>query len=216
MISSNYLRFCWLKSHCMTDTLNRNLPPNSSLAKRRSSTQVLEALAQPFAILDLETTGLDPYQHEVIEIAALRVHARFQIADEYHVLIKPTHPLPFEITSLTGITQALLDNSGISLREGISGLLDFLGRLPVFAHYAPFDQGFLACAADQCRLPFENAVVDTLEVAQAAWPGLRSYSLASLSEWLGISRPTHRAMADAKATLVMLAKAHASLVAAAG
>ncbi|WP_346380627.1 3'-5' exonuclease [Acidithiobacillus sp.] len=111
-------------------------------------------LTQPFAILDLETTGLDPTQHEIIEIAALIVHTRFQVADEFHVLIQPSQPLPSEISALTGIAQSLLDNSGVTLHEGLAGLQAFLGGLPVFAHYAPFDQGFLRHAGKQCGVSF--------------------------------------------------------------
>ena len=168
-------------------------------------------LDQPFAILDLETTGLDPIQHEIIEIAALTVHAGFQVADEFHVLIKPSQALPSEISSLTGIAQSLLDNSGVGLHEGLAGLQAFLGSLPVFAHYAPFDQGFLAHAAKQCGLPFENPMLDTIEVAKAAWPSLASYSLANLAQELGVNCPSHRAMADVRATLAVLAEAYGIL-----
>lgn len=210
----------------MTDPLNRNLPPHPSLARGRSEVshlptssaardglQVLALLAQPFVILDLETTGLDPTQHEIIEIAALTVHAGFQVADEFHVLIKPSQALPSEISALTGIAQSLLDNSGVTLHEGLAGLQAFLGRLPVFAHYAPFDQGFLRHAAKQCGVSFENTTFDAIDVAKAAWPGLGSYSLGDLAQWLGICRPTHRALSDAKATLAMLVKAYDTLIA---
>ncbi len=52
------------------------------LARRAPKTTV--------AFVDLETTGLDPSRHDIIEIGIVRVDARtLEVLDEYEVLVAP-------------------------------------------------------------------------------------------------------------------------------
>ncbi len=52
--------------------------------------------------VDLETTGLDPAQDEIIEIGAVRMREGV-IIDEFQTLIDPGRSVPSLVTSLTGI-----------------------------------------------------------------------------------------------------------------
>ena len=55
-----------------------------------------------YIAFDLETTGLDAASDEIIEIGI----ARFvdgELVDQYQSLVKPSIPIPREITHLTGI-----------------------------------------------------------------------------------------------------------------
>lgn len=215
----------------MRDPLNRNLPPHPSLLKEPAKgfdrrlddpsapapalpgtpacKSILKAMDAPFAVLDLETTGLNPARDEIIEIGALLVDTGFRPIGEFSVLVKPCMALPPQITRLTGIDQQLLDSQGIRLQDGFARLLDFLGGRPVFAHHAVFDQSFLVNASAQLGLAFSNVMYDTICMAEAAWPDLDSYALLSLAHRMGLGNsPTHRALADAKATLDVLKEAN--------
>ena len=45
------------------------------------------------AFVDLETTGLDPSRHDIIEIGIVRVDARtLEVLDEYEALVAPKPP----------------------------------------------------------------------------------------------------------------------------
>ena len=54
-------------------------------------------------VFDLETAGLSPRTCEIIEIAAILVSGGQQ-KESFHTYVKPSEPVPYEITKLTGIT----------------------------------------------------------------------------------------------------------------
>ena len=63
--------------------------------------------------LDLETTGLDPRSEEVIEIAMLPFaytddERIVEVGQPFERLRQPTKPVPATITTLTGITDAMV------------------------------------------------------------------------------------------------------------
>jgi DNA polymerase III epsilon subunit-like protein len=67
-------------------------------------------------IFDLETTGLSPYSHEIIQIAAVRM--RVGVWEEeaaFETFVRPRQRVPSFITGLTGITQA--DVAGAPMPE---------------------------------------------------------------------------------------------------
>ena len=71
----------------------------------------LDAVGTPasgghWVVVDLETTGLGPGA-EITEIGAVRVRDG-AVVDEFSSLVKPSRPIPPFITSLTGITPAMV------------------------------------------------------------------------------------------------------------
>lgn len=65
------------------------------------------------AILDFETTGLDTKTCEVIEVGLILYDWKEnKILKQYDSLIKPTQPVSEEITSITGITNQMLEDHG--------------------------------------------------------------------------------------------------------
>lgn len=203
----------------MADQLNRpDVATELSLTRRpalkRQAIQkaayepILATLSGSFAVIDIETTGLDPNRDEIIEIAALVVTKSYVPVMEFSTLVRPQRPVPPEITRLTGIEQRHLDERGKPLAEGLRRFSDFVGDLPLFAHHAEFDQAFLTRSAQLSGLTLANPMHDTIYLARAAWPGLDSYKLSRLVEILRVpSLPTHRALDDAKAALAVLLEA---------
>lgn len=158
----------------------------------------------PFAVLDVETTGLSPATDRVIEIAVVRCDPRGRIIDEWSTLLDPGRdPGPTHI-------------HGISARDLVDAprFADIVGDLTarldghvVTAHNLPFDESFLAAElrATSAAMPDTDALC-TLELARVVLPGQRRHTLAACAEALDIPHEhAHRALPDTRVTAKVLA-----------
>jgi len=102
-------------------------------------------------LFDTETTGfLKPDiadltgQPHIIEIAMIKVDAKYKITDQYEALLKPGAPLDEELHKrITGLTNADLADKPTFI-ELVDELAAFvLGEEKIVAHNAAFDMGML-------------------------------------------------------------------------
>src|SRR5690349_11917344 len=113
-----------------------------------------------FVAFDLETTGLERGEDEIVEIGAARVLDGV-ITDRLARLVKPGKALPPLVESLTGITAAMLEEAG-DLKAALEEFCAFAGDLPLVAHNADFDTTFLQEALRKHSLPaLTNPVFDS-------------------------------------------------------
>lgn len=154
-----------------------------------------------YVVIDVETTGLNDRENEIIEIGALKI-SDGKIVDEFNKLIKLSVPLPENISKLTGITQTILDEKGIALNIAMKYFIGFVGNLPTIAHNVQFDYGFLRTACGKCGIPiFDNRYFDTLALAKKYLPNMQNFKLKTLSEYFGInSTDSHHSISDCMVT----------------
>jgi DNA polymerase III subunit epsilon len=156
-------------------------------------------------VFDLETTGLSASRCRICEIGAVRVRA-FELVDTFETLVDPGTLLPAAVSALTGIRPA--DLVGAPRAEtAVRRFVGFAGDVPLVAHNARFDVGFLDHAVERltgrrCAAP----VIDTVWLARRLLDGRSErFSLAQLAHFFGVSvRPCHRALPDALATAEVL------------
>lgn len=158
----------------------------------------------PFAVADLETTGLTVENSEVLELAAVLVDPDGSVTSEFSMLVKIQCPVPADIMRLTGISQSEVDTKGQPLAFALEAFIRHVGERPIFFHNAPFDQAFLSAACLKTNLSLRNILHDTLSLARHTWPSLGTYKLAALAAHVGATVPNHRALGDAHATLAVL------------
>ena len=162
-------------------------PPVQSPSKAKSRRKPgakktgIEVLPLVFVVLDLETTGLSPYSHEIIEIGAIRANRNSNDHETFHALVKPKRKIPKRIAQLTGVTQEMVDAEGCELEEAIKDFVSFIGDNPLVTYNASFEMGFLQNAAKQFNLIIPNETSCALRMARRAWPGRTSYKLADLA-----------------------------------
>lgn len=157
--------------------------------------------SQRYVSIDTETTGLNPQQDEVIEVAAIAFDLDGTV-EEYDSLVKPYRLPSYRVERLTGIDGAELE-SAPRLATIAQELREFIGDSPIIGQSVEFDVTILGVAGIVATGP----IYDTFELGQLMLPGLPDYSLRGIADHLGINFPVrHRARADAEAArLVFLA-----------
>lgn len=172
----------------------------------------LSHLPPQFVIVDVETTGLSPEWHQIIEIGAIKVNRDSDNHTTFQTLVKCKGRVPKKITAMTGITAEMLEQDGLPLADAMKQFLDFAGNLRLVAYNAPFDLAFLSNAAKAINREIENPVSDALTMARRAWPRRRSYRLVHLAEDGGLSTDgAHRSLNDCRLTLTVYCAASVKL-----
>ena len=161
---------------------------------------------QPIVMLDFETTGLSPDAGDrITEVAALRM-VNGVIAERFVTLINCGTRIPTYITSLTGISQRMVDGAP-PVWQVLPQLLEFIGGDTLAAHNASFDVRFLlAESKHQGLTPRHGDLICSLKLARRLLPGRASYKLGALAQSLNIrfGSAAHRAEADADVTVQLL------------
>lgn len=146
-------------------------------------------------VVDVETTGFDPTQDEIIEVGLCRIEEG-TITARFNSLLRPSCSLPLRVKRLTGIDETALA-SAPRWREIAADVSAFIGDLPLVGHNIGFDARFLARYLGRSF----SRLYDTCELARLLLPQLSSFRLEHVAAALGIDYPVHhRALADAEAT----------------
>jgi len=166
----------------------------------------LEALIDsvPIAVLDVETTGLDPRRGDrVCEIAILRSVNR-QPVDAYLHLIHPQRRMKSGAYAVHGISDDMLRDQP-TFPEVAHEVLEVIADAVLVGHNLAFDLGFLEAELGRARLALPPVVgLDTLRLARRVYRR-RRYGLGALTASLGltIGGRAHRAMADVLLTRML-------------
>lgn len=118
-------------------------------------------LQNGYAVVDLETTGLDCWNDRIVEIGiALILPGESPFVDSR--LVKIGRPLPRHIVKLTGITDRDLIARGRSIDAALEWLVESAAGLPLVGYnILNFDRGFLLEATRRHR----RAVADGMLAA---------------------------------------------------
>ena len=149
---------------------------------------------------------------EIIEIGAIRAVLDLDTHATFQSLVRPERKIPRRITEITGISQAMVDEEGVSPADALAQFAEFVGDLPFVSFNAEFDMAFLWRAATKERLQFDNRYTCALKRARRAWPGLPSYRLVDLAEMGSLPKnDAHRALGDCNRALVVFISATSKL-----
>ncbi len=94
-----------------------------------------------FVVIDTETTGLNCGQHSIIEIAAI-LFENWKPKLKFETLLKPSAPIPYDITNLTGITNDMVACAP-RFAQIADSLLKFISSYNLVGHNLTFDLKFL-------------------------------------------------------------------------
>lgn len=186
-----------------------------------------------YAVIDLETTGLNAEAHKIIEIG-IKVIKDAQLQPVESILINwPGLVVPSEIVNITGLTTELLEAEGVPPAVALSWFHARTASLPLAGHnIIKFDRPFLhnaiedwdrnlslrgisdyidtaglfkALITNEPRRPGEQTSVWMLRVLGLRYYGAR-FSLSAACEHYNVQKhqPEHRAAADTESCYEVL------------
>ncbi|WME23245.1 exonuclease domain-containing protein [Brachybacterium sp. GU-2] len=159
--------------------------------------------APRFAVIDVETTGLDPERERVLELAILRADAQGRPIDQWVTRFHPGGPV--RATHIHGITDADVAGAprfadlAVQIGTALQGLV-------LVAHNAEFDLAFLRAEFARASLPMPQvSTYCTLQGSTVYLPHLRRRTLAECCAALGVThQQAHSALGDAYAAAGLL------------
>ncbi len=152
-----------------------------------------------FAIIDVETTGINGKSSKITEIAIYK-HDGNKIVDQFTTLINPQERLTPFIMRLTGITDEMLKDAP-KFYEVAKQIVQFTEHCTFVAHNVAFDYAMVRSEFSRLGYNYLRPRLCTIKLAQKLFPGLPKYNLKSLCQHFGIELDNHhRASADAYAT----------------
>lgn len=161
-----------------------------------------------FAVVDFETTGINPETDRVIQLAAIVINGEGDIVESFDTVVRPESPEQYihGAEHVHGISVEQVAQ-GMPLRQALEKLWTISEGNVFTAHNAMFDINFLH--AESQRVGLSNKIdtyVDTLALARKIdQERTRKHSLQALCEHYGISlENAHEAKADATATAELL------------
>lgn len=155
-------------------------------------------------VVDVETSGLDPFHDRLISIGAVALTGGLlRLAESFEVVLRqhtPSDERNILVHGIDGTTQAC----GQDAADGLAAFLEFAGKSPLIGFHADFDRTMIrrAMLAELGSGP-GNAWLDVAVLAPALFAD-RAAAAVTLDDWLQIfgieNHSRHNALADACAT----------------
>lgn len=164
-------------------------------------------MKKPLAFVDVETTGLNPALHEIIEISIIKV-CPIHGTTNYTSKISPIHieHASKEALEINGYNPK--DWRGAPDAEQVmSRVSDLLAGCILVGHNVRFDEEFIfeTCFRHGLRRRYDRRMIDTVTLALEHLHHLESVSMDSIREYFGW-KEGHRARIDVLQTYLLYKK----------
>ena len=165
------------------------------------------------AFIDIETTGLNVLEHEIIEIGCVLTDPSFKVIEEFELKIKPktlenADPVSMKINNYKEEDW----KNATTLKKAMEIFTKKVKDSIMVGHNVSFDSLFLEYAYAQTSIPnsMHYHKLDTISIAWAKLhrePDLEYFSLREMCVRFGIKNErAHTALSDARATFELYKK----------
>jgi len=167
-------------------------------------------LLPSYVVLDLETTGGNAVQDRITEIAAVRIDNGQETA-RWSTLVNPGVHIPPFIQSLTGITDAMVEDAP-NFSQVAKQLLELLDGAVFVAHNVRFDHGFVHNEMARLDIALKVKTLCTVRLSRRLYPQHKGHGLDAILQRHGLqTQARHRAMGDVDVVLEWLGVAEREL-----
>ena len=158
-----------------------------------------------YSVVDIETTGNGYKGQKITEISVFLFDGE-KIIDEFTSLVNPEQAIPYFITNLTGITEAMV-RTAPKFYEIAKKVAEITKDAIFVAHNVNFDYNIIRDEFKSLGFDFKRKKLCTVRLSRKIIPGLSSYSLGNICKAEGIEiAARHRAKGDAEATVELFSR----------
>jgi DNA polymerase-3 subunit epsilon len=167
-----------------------------------------ELFAQRLVVVDVESSGLDPYRDRLISIGAVVVQGRVvRLPDVFSTTLRQERPSD-ERNILVHRIGGMAQMAGLDPAAALMDFLDFAGKSPLVGFNADFDRVLIERAArGALGVVPDGRWLDLAALAPALFPDHARHA-RTLDDWLRVfvieNYHRHDALADAVATAQLL------------
>lgn len=164
------------------------LNPSDFLLYNNSS-YLLEFLkyyrSQPIVIFDTETTGLDVFENDIVQIAATK-YINGKAVDYLNILLHTDQSIPPMLGKIVNpLVEEYANRPHLGRTNGLQQFVDFSKGCVLIGHNVQYDYNILInnCKRDLPGIDIRSeypVVFDTLKLARLVCPSFRSYKLKDL------------------------------------
>lgn len=165
-------------------------------------------------VFDTETTGLDVFEDDIIQIAAVKMRGG-EIVDgsRFEVFVQSDRPIPQFLGGgvPNSMVEAYAGAEKLPSTEAFALFRDYVGNAVVAGHNIDFDCAIMRSNIGRCGAAPVEAVavdserIDSLLLSRLLFPHQRRHTLAAMIEKLGIEGSnSHNACDDVAATALLL------------
>lgn len=167
---------------------------------------------EEIVLFDTETTGVDVFTDDIIQIAAIKIRNGILVQDSFKEIYIKTDKtkIPRKLGLLENpmvkdYAKAEHEGRVVSRTEGLRDFMRYVGDAILLGHNVNYDYNILKFNLKRyCGHEYKNyeaPILDTLKLAHLIYPRLRKYKLGYLIERLGLKgQNSHNAKDDIMAT----------------
>lgn len=160
-------------------------------------------------VFDVESTGVDVTEDEIIQIAAIKLNKKGEVVDKFEKFLKNKKPVK-DSYYVHGFSDEMLQKIGDDKEKVLKEFVEYSKDSIIVGHNVQYDINILCSELERSNLgkPKFKTFYDTLDIYRRFYPGNINYKLENLSKVYDTKhKPSHDAMDDIIATGELLVRA---------
>ncbi|MFY8227277.1 3'-5' exonuclease [Clostridium perfringens] len=160
-------------------------------------------------VFDVESTGVDVTEDEIIQIAAIKLNKKGEVVDKFEKFLKNKKPVK-DSYYVHGFSDEMLQRIGEDKEKVLKEFVEYSKDSIIVGHNVQYDINILRSELERNNLgkPKFKTFYDTLDIYRRFYPGNINYKLENLSKVYDTKhKPSHDAMDDIIATGELLVRA---------
>lgn len=160
-------------------------------------------------VFDVESTGVDVTEDEIIQIAAIKLNKKGEVVDKFEKFLKNKKPVK-DSYYVHGFSDEMLQRIGEDKEKVLKEFVEYSKDSIIVGHNVQYDINILCSELERNNLgkPKFKTFYDTLDIYRRFYPDNINYKLENLSKVYDTKhKPSHDAMDDIIATGELLVRA---------